>query len=338
MRYEKVNVATVVHVDAPVRLRSADLVGRLASTLERLQVRPGLLEEVSGIRERRVWGQPTEVADVAALAGERALAVSGVPRDRIGLLISTSVSRDYIEPSIASVVHGSLGLPATCQNFDVGNACLAFINGMDLAALLIERGDIEYALIVDGEASDQITDATVERLNRPETTAEQFRAEFASLTLGSGSVAMILGRGDLLPDGHRYRGSVTRAATAHSHLCRGTMDRMVTDTSTLLAEGLKLAASTYEAAGTALGWADVTLDEYVLHQVSRVHTDALLQLLRIDPKRVLTTFDEYGNVGPAAVPLTLSKLDQAGRLARGARVGLLGIGSGLNCAMAEIVW
>jgi 3-oxoacyl-[acyl-carrier-protein] synthase-3 len=38
------------------------------------------------------------------------------------------------------------------------------------------------------------------------------------------------------------------------------------------------------------------------------------------------------------VPLTLSKLDEAGRLAAGDRVGLLGIGSGLNCSMAEIVW
>jgi len=338
MRYENVSVATVVHVDAPVSVSSADLVGRLTSTLERLQIRPGLIEEVAGIRERRVWGRPTQVADAAALAGEKALTVSGVPRDRIGLLISTSVSRDYIEPSIASVVHGSLGLAETCQNFDVGNACLAFINGMDLAALLIERGDIEYALIVDGEVSDQLTEATVERLNRPETTVEQFRAEFASLTLGSGSVAMILGRGDLVPEGHPYRGSVTRSATQFSHLCRGTMDRMVTDTSTLLAEGLTLAATTYAAAGNALGWAGVTLDEYVLHQVSRVHTDALLQLLGIDPARVLTTFGEYGNVGPAAVPLTLSKLDEAGRLARGARVGLLGIGSGLNCSMAEILW
>ncbi len=297
-----------------------------------------MLEEVAGIRERRVWGQPTPVAEAAALAGRRALERSGVPRESIGLLVSTSVSRDYIEPSTASVVHGRLGLPDTCQNFDLANACLAFINAMDLAAGMIERGAIEFALIVDAEVSDQITEATIERLGRPETTLKQFRAEFASLTLGSGAVAMVLGRGDLLPQGHRYLGSVSRAATAFSDLCRGTMDRMVTDTATLLTEGLALAARTYEVAGKVLGWAAVTLDEYVLHQVSRVHTDALLQLLGIDGTRVLTTFGEYGNVGPAAVPLTLSKLDEAGRLRPGARIGLLGIGSGLNCSMAEILW
>ena len=338
MRFTNVNVAAVVHADAPVRLTSAELMGRLQSTLERLNIRPQLLEEVAGIRERRIWGQPTQVAEIAAMAGEKALAASGVPRERMGLLVSTSVCRDFIEPSTASVVHGILGLPDTCQNFDLANACLAFLNGMDIAGQLIERGEIEYALIVDGEASDQITNSTVARLNEPGTTAEQFRAEFASLTLGSGAVAMVLGRADLLPDGHRYLGSVTRAATQFSHLCRGTMDRMVTDTKTLLEAGLDLAEKTYESARDAFGWSTGDIDEYVLHQVSAVHTTALLERLKLDPAKALVTFPEYGNVGPASVPLTLSRLEELGRLHRGSRVALMGIGSGLNCSMAEIVW
>jgi acyl-CoA:acyl-CoA alkyltransferase len=337
MLYQNVSIAAVAHVDAPVRLTSTELMGRLQPTLERLGIRSDLLEQTAGIRERRIWGRPTQVADAAALAGDRVLDVSGISRNRIGLLISTSVSRDYIEPSTAAVVHGLLGLPETCANFDVGNACLAFLNGMDIAAYMILREDIEYALIVNAEVSDQVTDATLERLNRPETTVEQFRAEFASLTLGSGAVAMILGRADMLPEGHRYVGGVSRAATQFSHLCRGTMDRMVTDTRTLLAEGLKLAARTYEAVDHRLGWTG-NLDQYVLHQVSQVHTTALIDLLGLDPARALTTFPEYGNVGPASVPLTLSKLIEMGRLTKGDRVALMGIGSGLNCSMAEIVW
>ena len=34
----------------------------------------------------------------------------------------------------------------------------------------------------------------------------------------------------------------------------------------------------------------------------------------------------------------LNPLIEAGRIKKGDRVGLLGIGSGLNCSMAEIVW
>ena len=53
---------------------------------------------------------------------------------------------------------------------------------------------------------------------------------------------------------------------------------------------------------------------------------------------MLTIFPEFGNIGPASVPIALSKLKETGRLAKGTRVALLGIGSGLNCSMAEVEW
>ena len=338
MLSKHVSIASVAHIEAPVRLSSAAIMERLQPTLDRLGIRGNLLEDVAGIHERRIWDGPVTPSDAATWAAQKALEQSGVPHENIGILINTSVCRDYLEPSTASIIHGNLGLADTCQNFDVGNACLAFLNGMDIAARMIERGDIEYALVVDGETSNVITENTIERLLQPDVTEDQFRNEFASLTLGSGAAAMVLGRAELLPDGHRFLGSVTRAATQFSHLCRGNLDRMVTDTRTLLVEGLKLAAKTFQAARAALGWASGELDEFVVHQNSKVHTAAFTELLGIDPRKVLTVFPEFGNVGPASVPIALSKLKEMGRLEKGKRVALLGIGSGLNCSMAEVVW
>ena len=115
MRFNNVSVAAVAHVDAPVRLTSTALMARLQLALERLDVRPELLEQVAGIRERRLWGQPTPVAEVAAVAGERVLQAAGIPRASLGLLVSTSVCRDYIEPSTASVVHGASVCPTPAR-------------------------------------------------------------------------------------------------------------------------------------------------------------------------------------------------------------------------------
>lgn len=338
MLYNHVSIASVAHVDAPIRLSSADIMLRLQPTLERFGIRDNLLEDVAGIFERRIWEDGVMPSDAATMAAQKALAASGVAHEHIGILINTSVCRDYLEPSTASIIHGNLGLSDTCQNFDVGNACLAFLNGMDIAARMIENGTIEYALIVDGEVSNTITERTIERMLSPDVTPEQFRNEFASLTLGSGSAAMVLGRSELLPNGHRFKGSVTRAATEFSHLCRGNMDRMVTDTRTLLVEGLKLAAKTFQAARAALGWVSGEMDEFVVHQISKVHTAAFVDLLGIDPKKVLTVFPELGNIGPASVPIALSKLAELGRLKKGSRIALMGIGSGLNCSMAEVEW
>jgi 3-oxoacyl-[acyl-carrier-protein] synthase III len=226
-----------------------------------------------------------QASDAATLAGEKALADAGVDPHRIGLLVNTSVSRDYLEPSTASIVSGNLGWARHCQNFDVANACLAFINGMDIASRMIERGEIDYALVVDGETANLVYEKTLERMSAPDITEEQFRNELATLTLGRGAAAMVLARAELAPGAPRYKGGVTRAATEWNTLCRGNLDRMVTDTRMLLIEGMKLAQKTFVAAKHALGWVVDELDQFVIHQVSKVHTQAFTKAIGIDPRR-----------------------------------------------------
>ena len=75
-----------------------------------------------------------------------------------------------------------------------------------------------------------------------------------------------------------------------------------------------------------------------MHQVSGSHTANLCQTLGLDTKKVLAIFPEFGNIGPASVPIVLSKAAESGRLQKGNRVALMGIGSGLNCSMAEVIW
>jgi 3-oxoacyl-[acyl-carrier-protein] synthase-3 len=158
------------------------------------------------------------------------------------------------------------------------------------------------------------------------------------LTLGSGAAAMVLARRELQPQGHAFVGVVGQAATQHNGLCKGQVDKMVTDAKTLLFAGLELAAQTWQEAKRELSWEPTGLDEYILHQVSGTHTASLGKALGLEPQKILTTFQEFGNIGPASVPIVLSKSAQAGRLKPGMRVALMGIGSGLNCSMAEIIW
>lgn len=338
MQFKNVVIQSLAAVDAPIEITSEEIGERLRPTMERLGIRPGLIEEISGIKTRRFWEDGTQPSDAATFAAEKAIEEAGIDRDKIGVLINTSVCKDFLEPSTACLVHGNLGLHERCLNFDIGNACLAFLNGMDVAARMIERGEVEYALIVDGESSRPITEATIERLSQPEIEEEQFRAEFASLTLGSGSAAVVMCQRRLAPEGHSYLGSVTRAATQFNRLCYGQMDRMVTDTRVLLTEGLKLATKTFDAAREALGWVVDELDQFIIHQVSKAHTDSLMKLLRLNPDKIHRIYPSLGNIGPAAVPIALAKAVEMGKIKRGDRVALLGIGSGLNCSMAEIVW
>ncbi len=328
-------VVSVAAVEAPEVVTSAWIDEQLAETYERTGLKSGQLSALAGIDARRWWGPEVGFADAAAMAGRAAIEASGVDPERIGMMISTSVCKDHLEPSMACAIHDRLELPPSCMNFDVGNACLGFVNAMHLASNAIDSGMIEYALIVDGEGSRHTQEVTLERLRSPEATAADVFAEFASLTLGSGAAAMVLGSMEQHPDAHRIVGGIARAATQHNLLCVGDLDRMTTDTHGLLVAGLDLAEAAWKAAGADFDWQE-GLDWYIVHQVSKVHTSLLCERLGIDPAKVPLTFPFYGNVGPAAVPITLASVQD--QIQPGERVLCMGIGSGLNTSLTEILW
>ena len=229
MRHRNTAILSVTTVDAPIVATSASFDEQLAETYARTGVRPGMLSEVAGISERRWWPVDVSFADAAAMAGAKAIAESGIDPQRIGLLIDSSVCRDHLEPSKAVAVHHQLDLSTGCLTFDLSNACLGFVNAMQLAATMIDGGQIEYALVVDGEGSRGLQELTLERLSRPDATADDVAAQFASLTLGSGAAAMVLGRADRHPEGHRLvagasrpRPSTTSSASGRWSTCAPT--------------------------------------------------------------------------------------------------------------------
>jgi 3-oxoacyl-[acyl-carrier-protein] synthase-3 len=333
-RFNNAAILSVVAVDAPEVVTSDYFDERLAPTLTRLGVRAGMLQQLAGIEERRWWPEDVLFTDAAAQAGGRALAEAGIAPEQIGLLIDTSVCRARLEPSSAVAVHNELGLPSSCLNFDLSNACLGFVNGMQLAAVMIDSGQIEYALIVDGEGSRTVQERTLERLQSESTTVADLFSDFATLTLGSGAAGMVMGPADRHPDGHVFVGGVARAATEHNLLCQGDMERMVTDSKALLVAGLEVAEAGWRDAAADFDWTDV--QHYVMHQVSTVHCQGLMQRLGLDPDLAPLTFPTRGNIGPAAIPITLAMHQD--KIERGDRVILLGIGSGINVAAAEIRW
>lgn len=333
--HQRAGILSINAVDAQEIVTSNWIDEQLQQSYDRNGLRPGLLAELAGIHARRWWPEDVTFDDAAAQAGEAAIVASGVDRSDIGMLISTSVCKHHLEPSIACAVHHRLGLSTACVNFDLANACLGFVNAMHLAATAIDAGHVKYVLIVDGEGSRQTQLATIARLQQEVSSAADIFDEFASLTLGSGAAAMVMGNMDDHPDAHRFVGGVARAGTQHHKLCIGDLDKMKTDTRALLNAGLDLAEGAWKAAGEHFDWQE-GMDWYIVHQVSSVHTRLLCERLGINRDLVPLTYPEFGNVGPAAIPITLAK--QVDKIVAGQRVLCMGIGSGLNTSYTEIVW
>ncbi|WP_238385293.1 3-oxoacyl-ACP synthase III [Nesterenkonia muleiensis] len=334
--HRNATLLSVVEVEAPDVLTSKDLDRRLSDALKRLRLPSGLLQRVAGVRSRRNWRSDGDVRTGTVEAGRRALSAAGIEPAEVSMMINTSVTREHLEPSVAVGVHHELGLPSSAMNFDITNACLGFVNAMTLASSLIDAGQARYVLIVNGEDARKVQDATVERINSLEQSLsrEDFMSEFASLTLGCGAAAAVIGPADAHPEGHRIIGGVTRAATQHHELCVGDHRGMFTDARGLLDGGLDLVMDAWEDAKAHFDWQQ--MDSYVTHQVSQLHTSSIIKAAKLDKKKVPVTYPELGNVGPASLPITLAR--EAASLISGSRVLCMGVGSGLNTAMVELQW
>ena len=343
MHYQKVCLHSFGLALPPRVLSSEEIEAELAPLYSRLKLPAGRLELMTGIRTRRFWPEGTRPSEAASLAGEEALVRSGLDRAAIGALIFSSVSRDMMEPATASFVHRRLGLPAACQIFDLSNACLGFLNGMMLVANMLELGQIQAGLVVAGETAEDLLASTLRRMQGdPSLSRRSIKPLFASLTIGSGAVALVMTRKDFADSGHRLWGGAYRANSGWNHLCQGGSSEqgtlMSTDSEELLVHGIETAAACWRQFSAELGWTADSIQRFFCHQVGRAHAARLFAALQLDPARNFETLPILGNVGSVSAPLTMACGIEAGQLLPGQRAALLGIGSGINSLMLGVEW
>lgn len=346
MRYQNVNIETVAYELPPNVVSSASLEQRLAPVYQAMKLQVGQLAALTGIRERRYWNPGTTMAHGAALAGKKAIARSKLAADDIGMLIYAGVCRDFLEPANACEVAHELGLNSRTQVFDISNACLGVINGIVQIANAIELGHVRAGMVVSCESARPIVDLTIDRLQEVRDM-ETLRLSLATLTGGSGAIAVIVTHRDLAPQGHRVVAGAMRARPEHHELCRwmyaesGADARpmhMTTDATAVLEHGVALGRETWEAFLENVGWTVEQVDRTICHQVGAPHRETVLKLMGVPMEKDFQTFEFLGNIGTVSLPITAAIAEERGFLENGHRVAMCGIGSGLNCMMLGVEW
>lgn len=343
MRYEHVCIEAVAHTLPPNVVTSEEIERRLAPVYERLGLPAGRLELMTGIRERRWFDHGTLPGRVSLQTVQALLEKSRFEKRHIGALIHGSVCRDQMEPATAAGVHAGAALPDTCLVMDVSNACLGLLNGMLIIADQIELGRIRAGIVVGTETGRNLVEGTIESLlNDASLTRQSIKSAFASLTIGSGSAAVLLCDRRLSRTGHRLLGGTFLSDSAGHMLCSGGVQpdvhgdsrpRMETDSEALLHAGIALAQRAWEQARNVLGWSGADVDRVYTHQVGKQHRTLLMERLQLDPSLDFPTVERLGNTGAAALPMALSMGLEENPPTPGSRLALLGIGSGLNSIM-----
>lgn len=343
MRYQNVCIESIAYTLPDEVVSSDEIEAQLAPVYDRLNLPAGRLELMTGIQERRFFPPGTQPGDVSVETANKAIAASGIDREQFGALIHGSVCRDQLEPATASSVHRGLKLAQTCTVLDVSNACLGLLNGLLIIAALIELGQIQAGVVVGTEDGRGLVEGTIQSLlNSPELTRKTIKGEFASLTIGSASAAIVLCDAKLSQTGNRLLGGSCLANSEHNELCAGGVavqqygdnrPRMKTDSEALLHAGVALAQQNWDQTKRVLGWRNSSVSKAFTHQVGKAHRNLLYENLGLSTELDFSTVKFLGNTGAAALPVTAAIGLERGHVANGDNVALLGIGSGLNSVM-----
>jgi len=346
LRWQQVCVEAIGYELPSERVSTAALEDQLTPVYRDLHLVPGQIEALTGIRERRVWPRGESMAARGTRAARKALDQAGLEGHDLGAVIYAGVCRDNLEPATACAIADAIGVRGDAAVLDVSNACLGVLNGMIDVANRIELGQIRAGIVVSAESSREIVDSSIARMIA-DPTMDRYRLGLATLTGGSGAVAVVLTAAEASFSERRLIAASLLAAPEHHAICRWgpskgllgeTPNIMDTDASSVLEHGINLGRATWEGLLEATGWRSGDVDRVICHQVGSAHRREVLAAIGVDVTRDYSTFDRLGNIGTVSVPITAALAHEAGFVRKGDRVAMLGIGSGLNCLMLGIQW
>lgn len=279
------------------------------------------ITERTGIRFRHLTPASQSASDLALNASLAALEAGGLRPADIDLVIVATSTPDYIFPSTAALLQAKLGIANGSAAFDVQAVCSGFIYGLTIAEKFIRSGSHKRALVVGAEVFSRILDWT------DRGTCVLFGDGAGAVVLEASDTPGILASA-LHADGS-YHGILSVAGGIASGQVTGDpflrMDGQAVFKFAVKVLG-EVANEVLEAAKLQIA----DLDWLIPHQANARILQATAKRLGVSPDKVIMTVDRHGNTSAASIPLALDLAVRDGRVQRGQRVILEGVGGGFT--------
>jgi 3-oxoacyl-[acyl-carrier-protein] synthase-3 len=296
---------------------------------EMMRLITGSVSAMTGVQTRRYADEGVDVSDLAAAAGHKALERAGVGPEDVDLLVFASASSDMVEPATAHITQNKLGTNAAVM--DVKNACNSFLNGMQVAEALILTGQYRRALVVGGEMPSRTVRWKVRDFN-------ELKSSFLGYTFGDAGAAAVLERSDD-ESGIFYRKFF--AVSKHWGVCTvpggGSAHPRGEEYTYCHGDGPALREAFAELGPSevlnALAETELTFDDFscvLVHQVSVPSLRDLISVVGLDESKVVATITDYGNMASATIPAGFCMAEESGRIKRGDKVLVIGLGAGIS--------
>lgn len=274
----------------------------------------------TGIRARHLAAPGEQSSQMAAKAAAQALDMAGITAADLDLIIVATSTPDYIFPSTACILQGMLGNKGA-TTFDVQAVCSGFLYALTVADKFIRSGSHKKALVVGAETFSRILDW------QDRSTCVLFGDGAGAAVLEASETPGVLASA-LHADGSQVGILFVPGQVAGGQVTGDPFLRM--EGQAVFKNAVRVLTAVAEECCQSVGLTTCDVDWLIPHQANIRIIEATCRKMKLPMEKVVVTLDRHGNTSAASVPLALDEAVRDGRIRRGQKVLLEGVGGGFT--------
>jgi len=287
----------------------------------------------TGIKERRILEDDVPLSVLAAKASRKAIDDAGLTPMDIDLIIATTITPDYLSPSLACCVQKEIEAKNAAA-FDMNAACTGFVYALQVAQGLIASGTYNHILIIAAEALSRVTD---------------FTDRNTCVLFGDGAGAVVLGKAEEGIDSV-ILGAIGESGSVLTIPCcyfspedaekrnEGKKQVIWMDGSEVFTFASKIMC---EASLKVLENSGLTVNDisYIFpHQANIRILQNAAKRLDVPMEKVYTNLENTGNISSASIPVCLDEASKKNLLKKGDKIVMVAFGGGLTYGAVLLTW
>jgi 3-oxoacyl-[acyl-carrier-protein] synthase-3 len=280
----------------------------LSSAFDAKQVQA--IIRATGVEQARIAPKEMTASDMCQYAAEELIEKEGLDRNKIDGLVFVSQTADYILPSTSISLQHRLGLTQDTVCMDVHYGCSGYIYGLFQAACWINAGMCSTVLVLAGDTSSRLinpNDRALKMVFGDCGTATLVRrgnskVGFHIQSDGSGADRLIVPAGGFRTP---ISEETSRLVVDEDGNAR-TQNDMYMDGMAIMDFALSKVHLNVFALLQDMQWEKDQVGLYALHQANAFVVNCVRKMLKAKHNIVPINVGQFGNTGPATIPLLLS--------------------------------
>lgn len=270
--------------------------------------------KATGVHKVHIADKNETSSDMCLKAANYLIEKENIDRSTIDGLVFVSQTTDYILPSTSIILQDRLGLSKETVCIDIHYGCSGYIYGLYQAALWLSSNSCKNVLVLAGDTTSKIIHPLDKSLR---------------MVFGDAGTASLVTKGNskmgvsICSDGSGYDKLIIPAGGFRKPVSDDTkelffdednngrtLEHLYMDGMGIFNFAISNVHKNINSVIDLVDWDKDDIDLFALHQANSFMVNYIRKKLKVDSSKVPINVENYGNTGPATIPLLLSDLKE----------------------------